>query len=109
MLRHGLYLGVELFLDLDDVFLVVFGDKVDGQTDLSIPATTAYSVQIGAALVREVEVDHHIHCRYIDASSDQVRPDQSLELTLSEALEHLRPFLCLHSRVQVPVFVRLLV
>lgn len=46
---HGVDFCVQLFLDFDHVLLVSFGNEVDSQTDLSEPAGTSNSVQIGAA------------------------------------------------------------
>lgn len=72
MLGHGLYFGIKFLLDLDYVFLVILGDQVDGEADLSIPAAPANPVQIGAPLVWEVEVDDDIDGRDVDASSNEV-------------------------------------
>ncbi len=72
MLGHRVNLGVKFLLNLDYVLLVILSDEIDGQSDLSKPATSANSVQVGAAFVGEVEVDNHVNCRYIDTSGNKI-------------------------------------
>ncbi len=109
MLGHGVDLGVKFLLNLDHVLLVILSDEVDRQADLSKPATSTDSVQVGAAFVGEVEVDDHVNCRHIDTSGNQIWAYQSLELSLPETLEHLGPLLRFHTWMQVPVFIFFLV
>lgn len=109
MLGHGVDFGVQLFLDLYDILLVLFSDEVDGEADLPEPAAAADPVQVDAALGGEVEVDDHVDGLHVDAASYQVGADEGLELALAEALEDPDPFVAAHVGVQALVLVLLLV
>lgn len=109
MLGHGVDFGVQLFLDLYDILLVLFSDEVDGEADLPEPAAAADPVQVDAALGGEVEVDDHVDGLHVDAASYQVGADEGLELALPEALEDPDPFVAAHVGVQALVLVLLLV
>ena len=105
MLRHGVDLGVQFLLNLNYVLLVLLGDQVYGQSDLPKSTTSTNPVQVGAALCGEVEVDDHVDCLNVDTSGDQVGTDQGLELAFPETFKDLRPFVSLHTRMQVSVLV----
>lgn len=109
MLRHGVYLCVKFFFDLDHVLLVSFGDKVDSQSDLSESAWPAYSVKIDAAFGGEIEVDDDIDSLHIDASCDEVRTDQRFELSFSEPFKALDSFVRFHIWVQVLILIFFLI
>jgi len=109
MLGHGVDFGVQLFLDLYDILLVLFSDEVDGEADLPEPAAAADAVQVDAALGGKVEVDDHVDGLDVDAASYQVGADEGLELALAEALEDPDPFVAAHVGVQALVLVLLLV
>ena len=72
---HGVDFCIQLFLDFDHVLLVSFGNEVDSQTDLSEPAGTSNSVQIGAAFWREVEVDDNVDGLNVDTSGNEIWTD----------------------------------
>lgn len=97
MLWHRVNLRVQFLLDLYHVFLVILGNQVDCEPDLTESTASTDSVQIGAAFIGEVEVDNYIDCRDIDTSGDEVGTDQSLEFSLSEAFEDLCSFIWFHT------------
>lgn len=97
MFRHGFNLRVQFLLNFHHVLLVVLRYQVYCQTDLTESSASTDSVQVCAAFVREVEVDDHVDCRHVDASGDEVRADQRLELSLPEALKDLGPLIGFHA------------
>lgn len=109
MLGHWINLGVEFPLDLDHIFLILFGYEVDGESDLSEPAAAADPMQIDAALRGEVKVYNNVDCLHIDAPRDEVGTNECLELSLAEAFEYVDPLIAAHVGVQALVLVLLLV
>lgn len=73
------------------------------------PTTTAYPVQVDAALRGKIKVDDHVDCLDVDASSNQVRADECLELSLSKALEHSDSLIASHIGMQALVLVLLFI
>jgi len=107
--RHGVDFRIQLLLYLDHVFLVPLGDEVDGQPDLPEPTRPADSVQVDAAFVGEVEVEDHVDGLHIDASGDQIGADQCFELSLSEPVKNLYPFIRLHIGMKILILIFLLI
>ena len=109
MLGHRINLGVEFPLDLYDVFLVLFGDEVDGEADLSEPAAAADPVQVDAALGGEVEVYDHVDRLHVDAPGDEVGANERLKLAFAESFEDVDALVSAHVGVEALVLVLLFV
>ena len=45
-------------------------------------------MKVSICLVRHIEVNHHIHCINIDASSEEVRAHETTLLTFTEVMEY---------------------
>lgn len=51
---------------------ILVGDEVDCETQVAEAARAADAVQIGLGVLREVEVDDHIHGLDVDTAREQV-------------------------------------
>jgi len=109
MWGHWVDFCVQLFLNFYDILLISFCYEVDSQSDLTKPARSANSVQVGTAFVGEVEVDDNIDGLHINTSGNQIGADQSLELSFSESVEAFDSFLRFHVGVQILILIFLLV
>lgn len=60
ILGNRFYLGGQLLLNLEHVVLVILGDEIDGETEVTETTRTPNSVQVGVRRAREVKVNHYI-------------------------------------------------
>ena len=88
--------GSQLFLDLQEVLLVLLGDKVDCQPQMPEPTTPTNPMQIRLTVPRKIKVDHHIHGLNINSSRAQIRAHKTPTLPLPESMEDMVPFLLGH-------------
>ena len=109
MLRHWVYLRIQLFLYLYHVLLIPLCDQVDSKTNLPKSARSTNSMQIGIALERKIKVDNNIDSLHINSSGNQVGTNKSLELSLPKPLKHLYPLIRFHIRMQVLILITLLI
>ena len=91
MFRHRVYLCVKFPLDFDHVFLISLGNQIYSKAYLPEPTTSSDSMQVGAALSWEIEIDDDVNCWNIDSSGDKIGTDQCFELSLSKSLEDIDP------------------
>ena len=107
--RHGIYFCIQLFLYFYHVLLVTLGNEVYSQTDLPISTRSTYTMQIGATFIREVKIDDHVYSLHINTSSNQIRADQSFELSLSETIKYSDSFISFHVGMQILILIFFLV
>ena len=88
VLRDALDLRVELVFDLEQVILVTLSDEVDRDTQVPEPATSTDPVQVRLCVLREVKVQHHVHCLDIDTSREDVRAHEDTCLSVLEVVEN---------------------
>ena len=109
VLRHWVDFSVQLSLYLYHVLLVFLGYQVYCQANLSESSASTDSMQVNVGLRREIEVDDHVDCLYIDSSSYEIGTHQSFELSFPEPLKNIDSLLPLHVRMQIFVLILLLI
>jgi hypothetical protein len=63
--RYGLNFSSQLLLYLVQIESVVVRDEVDGESKVSVSSRSPNSMQVSFRILREVEIDNHVHCLYI--------------------------------------------
>ena len=109
MLRHRVYLCIELPLNFDHILLIPLGNQIYSKAYLPESTAPPDPMQVGAALSGEIEVDDYVDRWDIDAPGDEIGTDQCLELSLSKPLEDVDPLLPWDLGMQVLVLVFLLI
>lgn len=84
----GLDVGHQLVLDGLQVEAVLGRDQVNGQTQMSKPARSSNSMQVGLRVFGKVKVDDHIYCLDVDTSSEQISADQVSAQSVSKIMEN---------------------
>ena len=90
VLWDWLDLGAQLILNLEHFMLVVFGNKVDGETEMTEPAGTSDPVKVGVRAAREVEVDNDVHGHDIDTTCEEIGAHKASGLTIAEVVINSR-------------------
>lgn len=100
-LRDRLDLSVQLLLYSVKVEPILIGQKIDGQTQVTITARTTNSVQVRLGVLWEIKIDDDIYGRNIDTASEQIRADQIFALTISKVVENTISVVLRHFGVNV--------
>ena len=90
VLRDRLDLSGQVVLDLEHVVLVVFGNKVDGETKVTESAGTPNPVEVGIRGAWEVEVDDDVHRHDVDTSREEVSAHKTPGLSIAEVMVNSR-------------------
>ena len=90
VLRNWLNLRAQLVLNLEHVVLVVFGNKIDGETEVAESSGTSNSVEVGIGGAGEVEVDNDVHGLDVDASREEVSAHEASGLSIAEVVVNSR-------------------
>lgn len=96
-----LHFGVKLLFDSYQIFTVVFGDEIDGKTEVTETAGTTDTMQICFGSLWEVEVDDDVHCLNINTSCDEIGRHKATEISLSERVENSVTIFLSHFGVDV--------
>ena len=72
---------------MEEVVLIVVGHKVDGDTQVAESTRSANSVQVSLSVLREIEVDDHVHRLDVDTSCKNVSTHQASGLSVFEVME----------------------
>ena len=88
VLRDGLNLSVQVVLDIKHIALVVLGDEVDGQTEVTKAARATNPVKVGVRLAWEVKIDDNVDRNDIDTTCKNVGRNQATSLTTLEVVEN---------------------
>lgn len=86
VLGNGFDLRAELVLNLEQVLLVIFGDKVDSKTKMTESTRPTNSMQICLSIPWEIEVDNDIDRQDIDTSSENICAYQTTGFTIFEIM-----------------------
>ena len=86
VLRDGFDLRAELILNLEQILLVIFGDKIDGETKVTESTGPTNSMQICLSIPGEIEVDNHIHGQDINTSGENICAHQTTGFTIFEIM-----------------------
>ena len=70
--------------------LVVFGNKIDGETEVAESSGTSNSVEVGIRGAREVEVDNDVHGLDVDTSREEVSAHEASGLSVAEVVVNSR-------------------
>ena len=92
VLGNRLDLSGQVVLDLEHVVLIVFGNKVDGETKVTESARTPNPVEVGVGGAWEVEVDDDVHRHDVDASREEVSTHKASSLSIAEVMVNSRKF-----------------
>ena len=90
VLGNWLNLRAQLVLNLEHVVLVVFGNKIDGETEVAESSGTSNSVEVGIRGAGEVEVDNDVHGLDVDASREEVSAHEASGLSIAEVVVNSR-------------------
>jgi len=101
VLWDSLNLSVKLVFNLKHIVLVILGDEVNGQSQVSESSRTANSMQVSVTIAWEVEVDNNIDRHDINTSREQICTYETTGLSLFEVMENSVSVLLLHPRVDV--------
>ena len=88
VLWDSLNLSVKLVFNLKHIVLVILGDEINGQSQVSESSRTANSVQVSVTIAWEVEVDNNVDCHDIDTSREQICTYETTGLSLFEVMEN---------------------
>lgn len=86
-LRDGLDLRSELLLNLVKVEPILVRNKVDSQPKVTESSGTTDTMEIGFAVLGEVEVNDNVDGLDIDTSSEEIRADKVTADTVAEIVE----------------------
>lgn len=86
VLWNGDNLSWQLRLNLEKILLIIVGDEVDGQTEVTESSWSADSMQVGLSVVREVEVYHNVNGNDIDTSREDVGAYETTCLSILEVM-----------------------
>ena len=84
--RDWLDRGLQLILNLEHVILVVFGNEIEGETEVAESPGTADSVEVGVRGAWEVEVDNDVHRLDVDTSREEIRAHKASGLSVAEGV-----------------------
>lgn len=80
---------------------IIISDKVDGNTEVSKPSTSANPVEIGLCHLWKIKVDDHIHSLDVYTTSEQIAADQVSTESSPEIMEHPVPVSLSHFGVNI--------
>ena len=86
VLRDWLNLGRQFILNLEHVILVVFGDEIEGETEMTESARATNSVEVGVGGAGEVEVDDDVHGLNVDTSREEISAHKAPGLSVAEVV-----------------------
>lgn len=70
LLGDGLHGNIEFLFDFDEVILVIVGDEIDGDTQVSETSGTSDTMQVGFGVLREIEIDDHVDGLHVNTTCE---------------------------------------
>lgn len=86
VLRNRLNLGLQLILDLEHIALIVVGDKIDSETEMTEATRATDTMQVGLSIFGIVKVDDNVDRQNINTAREQIGTYETSRLSSLEVV-----------------------
>lgn len=87
VLRDAFDLSVEFILDIEQVLLVIFGNEVDGHTQMTKSSGSADSMEIGLSVFWKIKVDDNVDSLDVDSSCKNIGTHKASGFSIFEIVK----------------------
>ena len=100
-LRNGRNFRTKLLLDSVEIEAIIPVDQVDRYSQMSETARSTNAMEIGLCILREIEIDDHIHSLNVNTTSKKIRAYEVAANTVSKIVKHAVTVVLQHLGVRV--------
>ena len=100
-LWNGCNLGTELLLDSVEVEAIIPIDQIDRHSQMSETSRSTDAMKVSLRILREIEIDDHIHSLNVDTTGKKIRADKVAAYTIPEIMKDTVTIVLQHLGVRV--------